>query len=175
MIKCSYTVHITYEKYLFKKHKKGGCNCSKWKLYKRAKKKEKTRYKSFIEIWEEFQLYWKMSFPSKVCLVLSLQRVHIKHKGIDLQISSLVCFPKYPFQHDQWSTTEPGITQLSPKRLSPTVHISRAIEQWRNTYNTNPSELCHVSINYQLEFSPKLWSKWRMQSPGGAFTLHMLL
>ena len=99
-----------------------------------------------------------MSFPSKVCLVvLSLQRVHIKHKGIDLQISSLVCFPKYPFQHDQWSTTEPGITQLSPKRLSPTVHISRAIEQWRNTYNTNPSELCHFSINYQLEFSPKLW------------------
>lgn len=55
MIKCSYTVHITYEKYLFKKHKKGGCNCSKWELYKRAKKKEKTRKDKVQEFYRDLR------------------------------------------------------------------------------------------------------------------------
>ena len=55
MIKCSYTVHITYEKYLFKKHNKGGCNCSKWELYKTAKKKEKTRKDKVQEFYRDLR------------------------------------------------------------------------------------------------------------------------
>ena len=55
MIKCSYTVHITYEKYLFKKHNKGGCNCSKWELYKTAKKKEITRKDKVQEFYRDLR------------------------------------------------------------------------------------------------------------------------
>lgn len=69
MIKCSYIVHITNENYYFKRHKKGGCNCSKWELYKRAKKKEKTRKDKVQEFYRDLIrisiVLKKCPFPQK--------------------------------------------------------------------------------------------------------------
>lgn len=38
--------------------------------------------------------------------------VHIKHKVIELQVSVLVCSPKFPFQQAIRSITDSSITQI---------------------------------------------------------------
>ena len=122
MIKCSHTVHITYEKYLFKKHKKGGCNCSKWKLYKRAKKKEKTRKDKVQEFYRD------------------LRRISIVLKNV-LSLKS-VPSPFSPKSPHQTRSNSPQITEYAFLPQKPDHFLSKS----RSILGINP----HQSYTYYI-------------------------
>ena len=116
-----------------------------------------------------------LSLSSKHLLFLSLQRHHIKQRGTINHIWPFLWRPNLPCyqaKRAKSSTTDCGITQLTPNKPKTIDYKSIAIGQWRIdgqlihcytcTYNTNPISKPSFYVNCQLlSISLKQQSKQR--------------
>ena len=110
------------------------------------------------------------SFPSKVCIFISLQIVHIRHRGIDPQISILVCLISNMLK--DLSLASPNLPWRGLVLLSTTLLTSNNEETYgsqtpHQTYTcmgTNSSKAIARTTKERYSMSLKVFfiHKWRI-------------
>ena len=118
----------------------------------------------------------RITLPWKVSGFLSLQMLHIKHKGITFQVSRLFHLLKCPFQHPRiyhWYLHNPAHTKQkehkSPQFLSNyTMYKNRwPSNSWFDLHMQHLFDCCQIFPNAVVQVKKAIL--------GGALTLHMLL
>ena len=109
------------------------------------------------------------SQSSKLHLLRSLQRHHIKQCGIALQIEKFLCFPKLPCQHSSNSKELLGITQVTSDKPN---YLETS---FRRTLNNHEGKVSHMgdshieppqpSVEVQVQVPKDVASTFVQQEP----------